>query len=150
LTQDELLNAHELQKQEMRHMFRHGKVPEEHENDRVLIVHLKFRPQRVPLNLRPALHNLSTSLLNHLAGTDQRLPMLQAAASRILQEDQPTTTNYAYIGIGSPVYHALVLYTLRPNPMYARQIDGILQEIVPSDHDPNHAVGMPIRGKDDL
>jgi hypothetical protein len=129
-------------------MFRLGQVPQEHTEDRVLIVNLKFRPQRVPLNFRPALHNLSMNLLDHLPHNDRRLPMLQAAANRILEEDTTQqTTSYTYVGINSPVYHALVLFTVRPNAKYAQQIDDIVQDIMPSDFDPEFTVGLPIRGK---
>jgi hypothetical protein len=148
LTEDELSNAYQLQRNEMRNMFRVGQVPPEHTDDRVLIVNLKFRPQRVPLNLRPALHNLSMRLLDHLPNNDRRLPMLQAAANRVLEEDTTQqTTSYAYVGINSPVYHALVLFTVRPNAKYAQQIDGIVEDIMPSDFDPDFTVGLPIRGK---
>jgi hypothetical protein len=146
LTQDELSSAYQLQRNEMRHMFRLGQVPQEHKDDRVLIVNLKFRPQRAPLNLRPALHNLSMSLLDHLPENDRRLPMLQAAANRILEEDEESSS-YAYVGVNSPLYHALVLYTVRPNPKYAQQIDDIVEDIMPSDFDPDFTVGLPIRGK---
>jgi hypothetical protein len=148
LTEDELSNAYQLQRNEMRSMFRLGQVPQEHIDDRVLLVNLKFRPQRVPVNLRPALHNLSMHLLDHLPNDDRRLPMLQAAANRILEEDTTQqTSSYAYVGINSPVYHALVLFTVRPNAKYAQQIDDIVEDIMPSDFDPDFTVGLPIRGK---
>jgi hypothetical protein len=148
LTEDELSNAYQLQRNEMRSMFRLGQVPQEHMDDRVLLVNLKFRPQRVPLNLRPALHNLSMHLLDHLPDNDRRLPMLQAAANRILEEDTTQqTSSYAYVGVNSPLYHALVLFTVRPNAKYAQEIDDIVEDIMPSDFDPDFTVGLPIRGK---
>jgi hypothetical protein len=73
--------------------------------------------------------------------------MLQAAANRILEEDNTQQTSYAYVGINSPVYHALVLFTVRPNAKYAQQIDDIVEDIMPSDFDPDFTVGLPIRGK---
>jgi hypothetical protein len=148
LTEDELSNAYQLQRNEMRNMFRVGQVPREHTDDRVLVVNLKFRPQRMPLNLRPALHDLSMHLLDHLPKNDRLLPMLQAAANRILEEDATQeTSSYTYVGINSPVYHALVLFTVRPNAKYAQQIDDIVEDIMPSDFDPDFTVGLPIRGK---
>lgn len=132
-------------------MFRLGQVPQEHTDDRVLIVNLKFRPQRMPPNLRPALHNLSLHLLDHLPNNDRRLPMLQAAANRILEEDTTQqTSSYAYVGINSPVYHALVLFTVRPNAKYAQAIDDIVEDIMPNDFDPDFTVGLPIRGKNKM
>jgi hypothetical protein len=70
--------------------------------------------------------------------------MLQAAANRTLEEDATQeTSSYTYVGINSAVYHAFVLFTVRPNTKYAQQIDDIVEDITPSDLDPDFTLGLP-------
>jgi hypothetical protein len=45
ITQEQLANAHTLSRNEMRHIFRRGSIPMLHEDKRVIVLNLTFRPQ---------------------------------------------------------------------------------------------------------
>ena len=44
--------------------------------------------------------------------------------------------------------HALTFYILRPNPMSKHKIEGVTQQVFPSDFDSSLAIGLPIRSSD--
>jgi hypothetical protein len=148
LTDDELESAYTLQRGEMRRVFKFGQEPEQHAEDRVLILHLSFRPQRQPENLRTVLHNRTTALIQRLVAADNQLPsaLLYKAAGTILEEDEPPTTAFNYYGAGSQIFHSLLLYAMRPNARAAGQLDAILHEVLPSDFVADDSLGLPIRG----
>ena len=148
LRQNELVDAYTLQRGEMRRLFRYGTIPEEHQEDRVLILNLSFRPQRVPENLRQKLFNNSLALLSQLwSENDPHWPVLQRAAEGILHDDYRNDHgSYQYYGANSPLFHSLLLYAMRPNPRSVEQMEGIVQQVLPLDFDPDFALGLPIRG----
>jgi hypothetical protein len=151
LTDRELDRAYMLQRGEMRRVFRYGQVPEDRIDDRVLIMHLSFRPQRQPENLRDILHNKSMALIERLVTDDAAnlLPpptLLYKAADAILQEEVPPTAAFNYYGAGSQIFHSLLLYAMRPNHRAAAKVDEILQEVIPSDFLADDSLGLPIRG----
>lgn len=153
LTANELASAYTLKKGEMRRLFRHGLVPDDRVDDRVLILHLSFRPQRQPENLRTVLHNRSTAFIERLVASDANLvspELLYKAADAILHEEEsavPRTTKFNYYGAGSQIFHSLLLYAMRPNPGAAAKMDAILHEVIPDDFSATSALGLPIRGK---
>ena len=148
ITHEELASAYQLKRGEMRRIFRRGEVPEVHVNDRVLILHLSFRPQRQPENLREVLYNLSQTVVERVvASADSRLAhMLHKAAEAILNEEEPPTTTFNYYGANSAVFHSLLLYAMRPNPQSTMRMDEILAEILPPDFAADSSLGLPIRG----
>lgn len=148
LTEAELDTAYTLQRSEMRRFVRFGQMPEKHADDRVLILHLSFRPQRQPENLRTVLYNRTTALIDRLVVADNLLPsaLLYKAADAILVGDEPPVTNFNYYGAGSQIFHSLLLYAMRPNARAAAQMDAILQEVLPTNFVADEALGLPIRG----
>jgi hypothetical protein len=156
LTQAEIANAYQLQRAEMRSMFRHGKVPGERAKDRVLIVHLNFRPQRQPNNLRHVLYNMSTTLIEPIVASfppskqTSLTKTLLKAATQILTEPDQNSTTYKYYGGGSPIFQSLLLYAMRPNPNAATRLHTIIEETIPRDFVSANSLGLPIRGMYDF
>lgn len=150
LTHDDLTKASVLKKNEMRSLFRTGRVPDALEGARVLLLELTFRPQRVPPTLRAVIHERAVSLLDHVV-QDAHVPersILQQAAHAILIEDHSPIESYDYYGVDSPLFHGLLLYAMRPNPRAAQAMKQVISDMFPPDFDPNRALGMPIRGND--
>jgi hypothetical protein len=170
LTKDELSGAHELKRYETRHVFQHGYLPpgnngtNEHSTDRVLVMHLKLRPQRIPPSLPMILYNLSTDWieedksLNKSRASQHRNDWApqQAAMDQLLssQEMTPEThpNQYLYYGIGSAIFRAVALYSLRPHPWHKSKINEMVSRIRsehperPPHPEAYHAIGLPIRG----
>jgi len=147
ITHDELASAYQLSRGEMRRIFRRGEIPEERVNDRVLILHLSFRPQRQPENLREALYNLSQTVVEWVVASDARLaPILHQAAKAIWNEEDPPNNTFNYYGADSAIFHSLLLYAMRPNPRSTIRMDEILAEILPPDFAAGNSLGLPIRG----
>jgi hypothetical protein len=148
-TANELATARVLKRGEMRQLFRVGRVPEHYADDRVLIMHLNFRPQRQPGNLAGILYNRSVALIERLATNDDRVSrkLLFRAAEAILKEEEVFTT-YNYYGAGSAIFHGLLLYAARPNRQAASAVNSILRDVIPTDDafSSQHSLGLPIRG----
>jgi hypothetical protein len=149
VTTNELASARVLTRGEMRHLFRAGRVPEHYAEDRVLILHLNFRPQRQPENLAGILYNRSVALIERLATNDNGISrkLLFRAAEAILTEEQVFPT-YNYYGAGSAIFHSLLLYASRPNRQAAWAVNSILRNVLPTADafSSQHALGLPIRG----
>jgi hypothetical protein len=153
LTIDELAKAPTLRKDELRSIFRNGTLSEERQKERVLILHLSFRPQREPENVRRLLYELAFPLakaLVHESDEPERSIILQAAQD-LLQPDPVSTANtttYSYYGTNSPLFHGLLLYAMRPNTRAALSLQSIVKESLPKDYDVKHSIGLPIRATD--
>jgi hypothetical protein len=149
LTAEALADAYTLTRGEMRHVFRSGKVPETHEADRVIVMQLKYRPQRDPENLLPTLRKLVVALLEKFQLSSSQRSVLEDAISETLKVggilSNQTTHQY---GFQSQVHNAMLLYALRPSPGSSASIDNILEEILPSNFEPDHSIGLPIRASD--
>ena len=149
LTNDELATAYTLQRGEARRLFRSGQVPDERADERVLILHLRHRPQRQPENLRAVLHDRATALIERLvASDDNRLSpsLFHKAANAILQVEEPPTTSFNYYGAGSQIFQSLLIYAMRPNAQAIAQMEAILREVMPDDFVTEDALGLQIRG----
>ena len=152
LLETELAEGYVLPRGEMRRLFRMGILPVEHQEDRVVVLNLPFRPQRVPENLPSVLYNHSMSLIEELlaendtpANSEQHRDILKKAATNILQ-DTSESDEYSYYGAKSSIYHSLLLYALRPNPETAMRVNEMVHDALPSDLEPSTIMGLPIRG----
>jgi hypothetical protein len=148
LTHSELENSYQLTRGEMRRMFRFGTVPESRQEDRALIVHLSFRPQREPETLKQILYNKARSfaddLLRSTPNLSVSLEVLDQATKAILHAE--TELDFSYYGVSSPIFHSLLIYAMRPNPKFARSMGSVLRQVLPNDFSTMHALGLPIRG----
>ena len=121
----------------------------EHERERVVILHLSFRPQREPENLRRVLYNLALPMAKSMTqGSDTaKQAMIQRAAQDLLEADTPPST-YNYYGANSATFHGLLFYAMRPNPRAAMSLQSIVKATLPYDFASDSSIGLPIRASD--
>lgn len=144
LTEDELKNAHVLERSEMRSMFRNGELSGLHANDRVVISKIHTRPHMAPPNLR---ENLVTIAKEHIISNEHDNTALLERAADLIHEIEPLEeSRYYYFGHSSKVHHGAVFYAMRPRPEYARLLNEIIKDSLPSEFNPDASLGLPIRG----
>lgn len=155
LTHAELAAAPVLRREEVRRVFRNGTLAEDRQAERTLVLRLGFRPQREPASLRARLGDLARPLAAALA---RDLPPREAARVRRAaealarpEEPPPSTTaasSYGYYGAGSPLFHGLLLYAMRPHPRAALAVRAMVRAALPPDFAADRAVGLAIRASD--
>lgn len=146
LTHDEVEHAYSLQKKERRTLFRTGTLPDDRKDDRVLLLQLPFRAQRIPENLRGNLYSSILPLIHNINDRFRQQTLLEAA-ELIRKDDNPVgNESFSYYGVDSPLYHALLLYSLRPNPRAVNRMDEIVNAVIPFEFESNKSMGLPIRG----
>jgi hypothetical protein len=152
LTHNEIQNATELNKGERRVLFKTGRLPDHIEEERVVVMNMKDRPQRTPLNFRNKIAHIARQfLIDPLAREnpgDPRLPLLSAAADHILQEDESIGDLFYYHGRNSQAHHAMVFFSMRPKVEFAERIDRIVDSALGDNHQTDLALGLPIRASD--
>lgn len=148
LTHDDLRNAWIMPKPDSRAFLRkNGRLPDEHQDDKVIKCMLMYEPDKVPIKAREKLTKLSHELIDALPVDDPRVPLLRKAAESILDED-PLRFQYHYGAATQKASHAASFYSMRPNPQSRERIDEILSQIIPKDVDLESTIGLPIRASD--
>ena len=169
LTHADLENAYYLNKHESRQLWNHNRLPPEHADDKVVHgILLYFPPVKLDQSvlgkiaqyarrLIPSVEQLTTAddaetsdaAAKNQTATDleRLLPVLNEAVKSIRVQDPPRA-GYNFAAASLKVNHALVFYSMRPNPTSARQLADIRQEIIPADLNPEATIGLPIRASD--
>lgn len=148
LTHQEIEQAYSLQKKERRSLFRTGTLPRERDADRVLLLQLPFRAQRIPENLKDKVYMGIAPLVQNITTDLELQQMLLEAADQIRKDDNvPRNESFSYYGMDSPLYHGLLLYALRPNPRASNRMDEIVHAVVPHDFVSAESIGLPVRGR---
>jgi hypothetical protein len=138
LMEQELANAHVLERSEMRQMFRGGEIPGPHAEDRVVVTKINTRPHMCPNHLR---ENLVALAKKHIVNN----ALLERAVELILDIEPLEESRYYYFGHNSKVHHAAVFFAMRPRPIYAELL-GKVVDSVPDNVRPEVSFGLPIRG----
>ena len=150
VTHKEIQRAQVLTKSDVRLIFRNGTLQEDKDNERVLILRLAFRPQREPDNLRRRLYEkarpVALSLVHNLNLQDKSAVL--DALEDLLQPDLPSMDSYNYYGANSPLFHALLLYAMRPNPRAEIAMQAMVKQALPSSYQPDQSIGLAIRATD--
>jgi hypothetical protein len=143
----DLDGAYQLQRNDMRKLFKKKKLPIGHEDDKVWTIRLNFFPQLwTPPQLEDTLRAYATDLLTKVAITDPRLPAMTLAADHLLLEEDAPRAGYNFAAANLKLNHALGFYSLRPNLEYASKMQATLDDIVPVDLNADDSFGLPIRG----
>jgi hypothetical protein len=152
LTHEDIEHATVLGRGDARRLFRLGELGIDLDEEQVLVMDQFLRPQRTPPTLRENLvaiiHQHIIRPLQEKRPDDPLLGLLLKAANHTLADVPIENNKYPYYGKASNVNHALVFYTMRPNPFYSQKLDGILHQTIAEDFDPNLALGLPIRASD--
>eukprot|EP00751_Fragilariopsis_kerguelensis_P021224 CAMPEP_0170888014 /NCGR_PEP_ID=MMETSP0734-20130129/38110_1 /TAXON_ID=186038 /ORGANISM="Fragilariopsis kerguelensis, Strain L26-C5" /LENGTH=675 /DNA_ID=CAMNT_0011275311 /DNA_START=644 /DNA_END=2674 /DNA_ORIENTATION=- len=174
VTHSEIENATTIGKSERRLLFKTtGQLPIHIQNDRVVVMNMAGRPQRIPTNFRNRIAHIAKEyIINPLLKvnpTDRRLPLLFAAVDNILEvEDESVGDDddkdlFYYYGRNSQAHHAMVFFAMRPNFIFSQRIDENIDLIIfkgkgtdddnnnsnsNSKHRADFALGLPIRASD--
>ena len=144
----DLDGAHILSKNEMRAMIKSGKQPVGRENDRVLMMHLKFAPQLdVPQPVVTRLQDYSRIFLSHLDEEDKRRLPLELAVARLAEPDARREIGYNYAQANTRIHHSLTFYAMRPNNASTTSMNKLLASLRTAPHRKN-LIGLPIRASD--
>jgi hypothetical protein len=148
LTHHEIEQAYSLQKKERRQLFRTGTLPEDRQENRVLLLQLPFRAQRIPHNLRDKLYTNIVPLIHRMTNAPDLQQTLLEAADKLRKDDDSLQNEpFSYYGLDSPLFHGLLLYALRPNPRALRRMDDTVKAVLPPFYESGKSIGLPIRGK---
>ena len=152
ITHNEIQNATVLDKGERRAFFKTGQLPDHIEEERVVVMNMKDRPQRTPLNFRRKIAEIAREFfiypLARKKPDDPRLPFLFAAADHILQEDEDIGNSFSYYGRNFHIHHGMVFFAMRPKDEFAERIDHFIDSTFGVNHKTDLAIGLPIRASD--
>ena len=173
ISQEDLDNAWVMPKPDSRqYVVKTGKIPKEHENDKVVQSMLMFQPSlKMPKGAKEKLASYAHMFIENLSSDDPRIKLLRKAADSLL-EDDPPREGYGFAAASQKSIHALEFYAMRvstlyvqkcraqhphltfpffcqqPSPSSARELANILEHIIPSDIDVEATIGLPIRASD--
>ncbi|KAG7360163.1 hypothetical protein IV203_035262 [Nitzschia inconspicua] len=159
LTIDELQNATALSKGERRQLFKTGQIPSKKSEARVVIMDMYTRPQRTPPTFREQIvgiiqNNLLQPLVEQTPNDqDPRILRLFQALDYIQHDDESLEVQnksvFGYFGRKSTAHHAMILYAMRPNHLYAQRLQQLMQlAFADYNRDDHLMLGMPIRASD--
>lgn len=140
---EELETAHVLTKAEARSAFRTGRMPEAHQDDRFLILHVTYRPQREPETLRSFVSHKVRAMATRLRWI--QATVVQEAIDIISAVPTISKGEYDYYGANSVIFHGLLLYAMRPNPSLINKLERNVDEV--SRRFDVSTVGVPVRGR---
>jgi len=148
LTEEEIHNAHPLTHPEFRQLMRFGGRGRALAHHKVWSFTSPFIPiTYLPRDAMSRLYEYSMKMISAIP--ESRYPdyvaMLKMAAKAIKVKDEPRQ-GYDYAAASYKMHHALAFYSMRPNPMNAKKMDEILDEVIPNDINADSSVGLPIRG----
>lgn len=64
----------------------------------------------------------------------------------LVRTDDGLRDAYHYAAASYKIQHTAAIYIMRPHPVMAQKLHGMVSEITPPDLNPEHAVGLPVRG----
>lgn len=142
----ELEHAHELSKSEARLAFRTGRMPEAHQDDRFLILHVTFRPQREPETLRNIVSSKVEDTVRKFRWTHSAV--VKEALRIIAAVPTISDGEYDYYGANSVIFRGLLLYAMRPNLSMQKDLNEKVDDV--TQWFDTTTVGLPIRGTPQL
>lgn len=150
LTDDEIASAYQLDRMQIRKLTQLSMYVKAPERDRVWTFTSQFFPTEKIGRLAVArLQEYAQILVDAVPGTAENanfIVLLNKAVESISSGSERREGTYSFAARWNKVYHALTMYSMRPNPSSAAELDKIMQEIVPEDLNPEMAFGLPVRG----
>jgi len=151
ITEDELAQAPMVTPEELKKFRESGRLDEKYDNERVIVVGADAGGHKPwPKGLREALHSIIMSMYrqDHTHVADIATYQRPAWAIR---NDTLTKVSKILLDSKSNLWmpnQATTFYFLRPNLFYQSKINELMGKIVPSDFDPETAIGIPVRSSD--
>lgn len=148
LTHKQINDRWNMPKSDSRHFFKkQRKLPKGHTEHEVIQGVLLFEPGSATMKTRELLYRYANMFINALPSDDDRLPLLQKAADKILLQPGERK-GYHYSLATEHIPHAAVFYFMRPNPEMVLALEAIQDQIIPNGLDSENAIGLPIRASD--
>jgi hypothetical protein len=148
LTVKDIDEAHVFENRvDFRRILKKGVLPKGFDDHKVwLFRHASGHTIQLPEGAVERLQNYSTLLLQSVPADDPRLFTLRRAVEAIAEKD-PKREGLNYAMANLKVHHALAFYAMRPSLPSAIKLESILKDIIPVGFEPEHAIGLPVRGK---
>ena len=150
LTVDEISNAHHLDRESIRMLTKRSKSLPELDHHKVWSFNSPFLPSPWIGPLATAkLQEYAQLLANAVPNTPDNShfrALLNKAVEAIGVEDGKREGEYSFSARWGKIYHALTMYSVRPNPSGAAALEQIMEEVIPDNFNPESSLGLPIRG----
>ena len=149
LTEEQLDNAYMLTSSEKKQLLWNGVLPAEHKHTKVIGLSGLASPSNLDGAAEKILRNISLSLIDQIPQHVPLHQLLQKAADHILTANGQGP-EYAFRIARNKMWHALLFFILRPNPLMHQKLHSFLEDTLPLDFNADHSIGLPIRGKNCL
>jgi len=151
LTHDEIANAHKLDGSEYRKLTKKSEPVPEAEHHKVWWFNSQFLPHdfvgpRTVDKLREYAQILVDAVPDTPENTNFKL-LLNRALEAIGTVDEKQERQYHFAARWNKIFHSLTMYTMRPNPSSAAELNEMMKEIIPGNFDPETSLGLPVRGR---
>jgi len=150
LTVEEIANAHELDRQQFRKLSKLSMRITGAERNKVWKFNSQFLPNEfVGHRAVKKLIDYAQILVDVVPDTSENanfIALLKQAVDAIATLDEKREGGYNFAARWNKIYHALTIYSMRPNPSSASELDKIMREIIPDRLDPETTFGLPVRG----
>ena len=150
LTDDEIASAYRLDRMQLRKLTQLSMYIKAAEGNRVWRFNSQFFPtEKIGHRAVTKLQEYARILVDAVPDTADNanfIALLNMAVESISSVNERREGTYNFAARWNKVYHALTMYSMRPNPSSAADLDKIMLEIVPNDLNPEMAFGLPVRG----
>jgi len=151
LTKDEIANAHQLDRTQYNKLTKLSEPVPEAEHHKIWSFDSQFLPNDFvgPLAMNK-LREYAQILVDAIPDTPESAEfkvLLNKALGAIVMVDERQEGQYNFAARWNKIYHALTMYTMRPNPSSAAKLDEIMEEIIPESFHPETSLGLPVHGK---
>jgi hypothetical protein len=150
LIEDDISNAYHLNISETRLLLRRYEVPLYADHHKVWIWTTAFQP--IPYFHPPSAGKLYdyaqrfvSPILDEHTNFGQRQRLIQRSLESI-RTDDGFRDLYHFAAASYKIQHTITMYMLRPHQELAHKLDNILLDIIPTNFNPEVAIGLPIRG----
>jgi hypothetical protein len=149
LTEDDVDNAYQLSFPESRRLVKRSEVPEHAEHFKVWVWSTASQPiSGFHQESADVLYRYAQTLVSNVHSENESLEYLDLLnrAVELVRTDDGLRDSYHYAAASYKIQHAAAIYIMRPHPVMAQKLHEIVSEITPPDLNPEHAVGLPVRG----
>jgi hypothetical protein len=150
LTEDDVDNAYQLSFPESRKLVKRSEIPEHAQHFKVWVWSTTSQPiSGFHQESADILYTYAQTLVSNVQSESESteyLDLLNRAVELVRSEDV-LRDGYHYAAASYKIQHAAAIYTMRPHPVMSQKLHDIVSEIMPPDLNPDHAVGLPVRGK---
>ena len=150
LAVDDIANAYQLDRRQVLRVNKLSMRVPNAERHKVWAYNSQFLPNEdFSWRAVAKLHEYARIMVDAVPNTQGNahfIALLNKAADEIKRVDEHRNGTYNFASRWVKIYHALTIYSTRPNPSSALELEKIMEEIIPANFDPETSFGLPIRG----